>query len=352
MEYIASQGFTTVYSNLLDERDDAVFYAKGRILGKLLLLLRTMRKRFRDLGRIRSDDIVLIHREAFMTWGTWFERAIRRRTRHLIFDFDDAIWRMDVSPGNRALRWLKDPGKTGRIIALADRVIAGNDYLADYARRSNENVLVIPTVIDTERYRPQEVPRSDGRVVIGWTGSHTSMAHLQEAVPMLRKLQQRHRDRIVFRVISDMPFAAEGLDVEFIPWNTATESEDLAPIDIGIMPMPDNEWSRGKCGFKGLQYMGMGKAVVLADIGVNRVIVEHGRNGMLARTEADWSEHIGRLIEDADLRLRLGAEARRTVEERWSVKAWEGRYVQLFNELIHDDHRNDRTEEDRAQPRA
>lgn len=331
--YFREKGWEVVYANLLTEADDRIFYAPGHIPGKLGILLGAIRRRMRQIAALRPDDIVIVHREAFMTRGTFFEQAIRRKVRHLVFDFDDAIWHMDVSEGNRKLAWLKDPSKTGRIIALADKVIAGNDYLADHARQFNPQVEVIPTTINVERYRPQHTARPDGAVVIGWTGSHTSLAHLRQFLPVLYRVQQQLAGRVVFRVISDRPVEAPGLAVENVRWSSATEVEDLAALDIGIMPLPDDPWSRGKCGFKGLQYMGMGKAVVLSDVGVNSVIVQHGVNGLLARTEEDWVRHLRQLVEDADLRSRMGQAARQTVVDHWSVQAWRQRYLDLFHEL-------------------
>jgi glycosyltransferase involved in cell wall biosynthesis len=348
--WFRQHGWEVVYANLLDERDDRVFYASGNLPGKLRILVTALFRRWRQVRSIRPDDVVIIHREAFMTRGLFFEKAIRSRAKHLVFDFDDSIWRMDVSEANKRLRWLKDPGKTGRIIAMADRVVAGNEYLADFARGFNKAVEVIPTTIDTELYRPLHLEPEDGRVVIGWTGSHTSMAYLEQALPVLYRVQAAFGGKVVFRVISDKELVAPGLSVQNVRWSSATEVQDLAAIDIGIMPMPDNEWSRGKCGFKGLQYMGMGKAVILADVGVNRTIVTHGTNGLLAASEDAWVEQLCHLVKDAELRRRSGAEARRTVEEHWSVHAWRKRYLDLFQELLTQTTSDVRSQEHRAHP--
>lgn len=332
--WFQQKGWEVVYANLLDERDDRVFYSSGKFLGKLRILVKAYIRRREQVRSIRADDIVIIHREAFMTRGFFFERAIRKRSKHVVYDFDDAIWRMDVSEGNRSLRWIKDPAKTGSIIALANRVVAGNEYLAEYARRSNPAVEVIPTTIDTERYIAERPAHGDERIVIGWTGSHTSMAYLEQALPLLYRVQSVLGGRVVFRIISDRALVAPGLNIENIPWNSATEAQDLAAIDIGIMPLPDTEWSRGKCGFKGLQYMGMGIAVVLADVGVNKVIVQHGHNGLLASSDDEWVQHLINLAKDADLRGRLGKNARQTVVDSWSILAWRQRYLDLFDELL------------------
>ena len=145
-----------------------------------------------------------------------------------------------------------------------------------------------------------------------------------------------HGDRVRFKVISDHLFSDPELPITACIWNADTEAEDLEDIDIGIMPLPDDEWSRGKCGFKGLQYMGMGKAVVLGAVGANLDIVQDGVNGFLASTEEEWTEKLGRLINDADLRRRMGSAARDTVVERYSVIAWRDRYIELFNQLMNE----------------
>ena len=332
--YWAKHGVQVEYAWIIDEEDDKVFYSPGKILAKARIFKKSLKLRAEHVRSAKEFDVVVIQREALMTGSIRYERAFANSGVPLIYDFDDAIWHMDVSEANRKLKWLKDPGKVPKIIALAHHVIAGNHYLADFAKRFNKRVEVIPTVIDTERYVPRPAaPRSDGKVVIGWTGSLTSVAHLQLAFPMLRDLQAALGDKLIFRVISDRDLEAPGLNVDNVRWNAATEAEDLAAIDIGIMPLPDNEWSRGKCGFKGLQYMGMGKAVVLSRVGVNSTIVQDGVNGFLAASDEEWKEKLSKLIADADLRQRLGQAARKTVEEKYSVIAWRDRYLALFNEL-------------------
>lgn len=333
--YWERHGVKVRYAWIIDEEDDKAFYAPGRLLEKARIYRKSLRRRREHVRLARDFDLVFIQREALMTGSTRFERALAATGKPVIYDFDDAIWRMDVSAGNRQLRWLKDPGKTSAIIAMATHVIAGNDYLAEYARAYNPRVEVIPTVVDTDRYRPLPAPaRADGRIIIGWTGSLTSIALLQEAAPMLTALQGELGDRIGFRFISDRPVEVPGLSAEQVRWSAETEPEDLAPIDIGIMPLPDNEWSRGKCGFKGLQYMGMGKAVVLSRVGVNRSIVEDGVSGFLAGSAEEWMARLRMLVADAELRRRLGEAARRTVEQRYSTVVWRDRYLEIFNALI------------------
>ena len=333
--YWAQHGFSHEYAWLISAEDDRIFYSPGRLGAKAGIFAKSWLRRREQVKRVRDFDLVVIQREAFMTGSTRFEEQLAASGVPVVYDFDDAIWHMDVSDANRRLRWLKDPTKTARLIGMADLVIAGNNYLAEYARRYSQNVEVIPTVIDTDLYDPRLVAnRKDQRVVIGWTGSYTSLTHLKQELPMLHDVQQRWGDKVLFRVISDRDLVAPGLKVENVRWNSATEAADLAGLDIGIMPLPDDDWSRGKCGFKGLQYMGMGKAVVLSRVGVNKTIVQHGVNGFLASTSTEWVEALGQLIASSDLRAKLGAAARHTVEQSYSVHAWRDRYLELFNTLL------------------
>ncbi|MCB0770455.1 MAG: glycosyltransferase family 4 protein [Flavobacteriales bacterium] len=330
--YWERHGFSFHYAWLIDAEDDRRFYSPGQLSAKARIFMKSWKRRQEHVRMAKDFDLVMVQREAFMTGSTRFERALAATGVPLIYDFDDAIWHMDVSEGNRKLRWLKDPGKTARIIRLADLVIAGNAFLADHAKKYSTRVETIPTVIDTDRYRPT-AKISTGPVVIGWTGSHTSMAHLKQVLPMLKAVYAEWGDRIRFRVISDRDFDGEGLPVENIRWSSATEAEDLAAIDIGIMPLPNDVWSRGKCGFKGLQYMAMAKAVVLSRVGVNPSIVQEGVNGLLAGDQDEWLLKLGQLIADPDLRQRIGQAARTTVEEHYSVRSWRDRYLELFSDL-------------------
>jgi glycosyltransferase involved in cell wall biosynthesis len=328
-------GFHCDMAWIIDEDDDPRFYRPGGLVAKSRIFLKGRKRRGEHVRRAKDYDLLFLQREAFMTHSTRFERELAGTGVPMIYDFDDAIWLLDVSQGNRKLRWLKDPGKTARIIPLATTVIAGNGFLADYARALHKRVEVIPTVIDTERYQPAVTGKdADAPVTIGWTGSHTGISHLKEAVPVLLQLQQRFGGRLRFRIISDRELHVPGLDIRNRRWTSATEPEDLADVDIGIMPLPENEWTRGKCGFKGLQFMGMATAVVLQDHGVNRNIVQHGVNGFLASGPQQWEDRLAELILDADLRQRLGQAARTTVVERYSIAAWKDRYIALFNELI------------------
>lgn len=341
MSFLRQNGFQCELSYLVSEADDRYFYKPGNLLKKVGFVRRSIAQRRADARRAKDYDIVFVCREALMTRSTVFERAFKRGGARLIFDFDDSIWLSNVSDANRRWSWVKDPDKTAKLIALADVVFAGNDYLKEYAQPFNERVEVVPTTIDTEEYQPR-TKRPEGPVCIGWSGSITTIQHFQYALPALRIIKQRFGQRVTIRVIGDGSYTEPELGIQGLPWRKDSEVTDLQAIDIGIMPLPDDEWARGKCGLKGLQYMALGIPTIMSPVGVNSTIITEGQNGFLADTTEAWVEKLGLLIEDADLRGRLGANARRTVVDHWSTQAWRQRYLDLFQQLLQATPSNDR----------
>lgn len=331
--FLEQHGYQCELSYLVEENDDKVLYQKGHYLRKLKFVQGCVAKRARDVQRMNDYDIIFIFREALMTRSIRFEKAFKRSKAKIVFDFDDAVWLQNVSDANRSWAWVKDAGKTSKLIALSDLIFAGNAYLADYAARFNSNVAIVPTTIDTDEYLPSPTSGSDP-VCIGWSGSLTTIQHFQYAIPALRILKERFGDRITIRVVGDGSYTEPSLGVQGLPWRRETELADLRAMDIGIMPLPDDEWARGKCGLKGLQYMGLGIPTIMSPVGVNSEIITDGVNGFLARSTEEWVDKLGRLVEDVELRRRIGAEARRSVEEQWSVKVWRDAYLQHFDRLL------------------
>lgn len=332
-DFLTAQGFTCELSPLISVEDDPLFYRPGHYFSKIRIGLKAWQKRFADTLRMNDYDIIFIAREAFMTGSLFFEKRFRSSRAKIIYDFDDAIWIDVVSPGNKALGWLKDAGKTARIIALADLVFAGNKFLEEYARQHNPSVAIIPTTIDTALYQPEY--RTDKPIVtIGWSGSVSTLEHFQYALPALTQLKEIHGSRIAIKVIGDGRYRNEALGITGIPWKYATELEDLREIDIGIMPLPDNEWTWGKCGLKGLQYMALEIPTVMSPVGVNREIIQDGVNGYLASTTEEWVEKISRLIEDTEHRLRIGQAGRATVVSQYSVESQKERYLHYVRSLV------------------
>lgn len=310
---------------------NSLLYKRGHLFRKLWLISRAFARRLKLLRAIHQYDAVYVFREAALLGPPIFERLVHRSGVPMIFDFDDAIFVRYVSPSNGYLSYLKFPAKTRTICRMASHVIAGNSYLADYARKSNSHVTIVPTTIDTDKYTVESGPANDPPV-IGWSGSYSTVQHLDTIRGALVRLAAKQRFRL--RVIGTANFELEGVDVEAMPWRSETETADLRRIDIGIMPLPDEAWSRGKCGLKALQYMALGIPTICSPVGVNSDIIRDGENGFIAATEDEWVAKLTRLLESAGLRERLGTAGRATVEKEYSAIEQAPRVFSILQEVM------------------
>lgn len=328
LNYLNANGVEVTYSFLLNAWDDHHFYHHGNYLSKVWIAVKGLIIRLFDVLRASRFDYVLVYREAHFFGTSIFERMLSRKAV-MLFDFDDAIWLNDISESNRNLGWLKNSDKTAQIVKMADLVTVGNSFLAEYAHYWNENVAVIPTTIDTDLYSYRGARETD-TVVIGWIGSLTTLKHFQESVPALARVKEKYGDRISFKVIVDVDYRESRLNLVSTKWSKETEVDELLGIDIGIMPLPNNDWSKGKCGFKGIQYMSVGIATIMTPVGVNVDIISNGQNGLLATTEQEWVDCLSRLIDSPELRRQMGEAGRATVEQRFSVKSQQQHFVDSF----------------------
>jgi len=322
------------YAPFGDPRLHQVLYSAGNMGRKLELVAKGFARRLSLLSSAKDYDAVYIFREAALLGPPIIERLIKRKGVPIIFDFDDAVFVSYRSPSNGYLSYLKFAAKTRTICRLASHVMAGNPYLADYARQVNPNVTVIPTTIDTAKYLPRANTTAEGVPVIGWTGSFSTVQHLDTLRPALQKLAQHERFRL--RVIGTPSYSLAGVDVEAVPWRSETELDDLQPIDIGVMPLPDDSWSKGKCGLKALQFMALGIPTVCSPVGVNTEIIQDGENGFIANSEDEWIEKLGRLLQSAELRNQLGHAGRRTVETKYSANVQAPRVFELLRSVVRD----------------
>jgi glycosyltransferase involved in cell wall biosynthesis len=332
--FLEYHGYECHFSILLNQKDDATFYSKGNYFGKAIIFLKCLMTRTRNWMKMNEYEVIFVFREALMTGSAFFEKKFAKSKAKVIFDFDDAIWLQTVSESNKKLAFLKNASKTEEIIRLSDLVFAGNDFLARYARRFNENVVIVPTTIDTEVY-PFQVKEPNEKICIGWSGSFSTIEHFETALPALKRIKEQYGDKVYFKIIGDGNYYCQELQTQGFPWKADTEVIDLSEIDIGIMPLPDTEWAKGKCGLKGLQYMALGIATIMSPIGVNTEIIEPGVNGYLPKTEDEWVQEISILIDDSALRKKIGVAGRATVEEKFSVQAWREKYLDYFNYLTH-----------------
>jgi glycosyltransferase involved in cell wall biosynthesis len=193
-------------------------------------------------------------------------------------------------------------------------------------------VTVIPTTIDTEKYRVPPRTEKSGPPVIGWTGSYSTVQHLDTLRGTLKRLAERESFRL--RVIGTPTYDFPSVDVEAMPWRAETELDDLAAIDIGMMPLPEDRWSKGKCGLKALQFMALGIPTVCSPVGVNTDIIQDDQNGFIAGTEDEWVDKLSRLLRSHELRQRLGQAGRFTVEQKYSAITQTPRVYEIFRSVL------------------
>lgn len=328
LDYFEKKSFEITYSNMLSQSQDKVFYSSGNLFRKISIGIAATFTRLRDVFRANQFDYIFIFRDAFF-FGTFFEWLFKASKAKLIFDFDDSIWLHDVSSNQSFFQKLKNPAKTGTIISYCDLTIAGNEYLANYAKKHTQSVTIIPTTIDLKEYTRVEVKKGPG-VCIGWSGSFSTIKHFESSLEALKIIKEKYRDKVYFKVIGDGNYKNHELGIEGLPWKAQTEVSDLCEMDIGIMPLPDDAWSKGKCGLKGLQYMALEIPTIMSPVGVNSDIIDEGKNGFLAGSTDDWVDKLTLLIEDVELRKKVGKAGRTTVEKEYSVEGNKEKWLAAF----------------------
>lgn len=331
---LRERGVEITYEPFEDQELHALLYKPGLLGKKLQLVTRGLSRRMSLVRRVKDYDLVYILREAALLGPPVFEKLIHQRRVPIVFDFDDAVFVSYRSPSNGYLSYLKFASKTKTICRIASHVMVGNPYLAEYARQVNDRVTVIPTTIDTEKYRVPPRKEKNGPVVIGWTGSYSTVQHLDTLRGALKKLAARESFRL--RVIGTPSYELDSVDVEAMQWRADTELEDLGEIDIGVMPLPDDRWSKGKCGLKALQFMALGIPTVCSPVGVNTDIIQDDVNGFIAGTEDEWVDKLSRLLRSEELRRRLGDAGRKTVEQTYSAITQTPRVYEIFKSVIRD----------------
>lgn len=325
--YLRDHGMEIVARPLLDDayvRALAQGHSSSR--GKIVT---SYLRRLAGLVTARHYDLIWVHFEAF-PYAPALERLLAIPGRPVIVDFDDAIFHMYDRHRSPLVRQLLG-NKLHPLLRLASGVTVGNDYLRQYVERFNSAVTVVPTVVDTTRYVPTQADRSQPPVV-GWIGSPSTWRYMEDILPdILPVIKQAGAS---FRAVGAGPAAQRWSEIESVPWAEATEIAEVQRMDIGVMPLPEEDWARGKCGYKLIQYMACGLPTIASPVGVNSTIVQQGETGFLARTPAQWRDALQHLIADAGLRQRLGHAGRERVVEQYSLASQEPRLLDAFETAV------------------
>ncbi|MBI5180518.1 MAG: glycosyltransferase family 4 protein [Nitrospirae bacterium] len=346
LPYLAEYGIDVDVRPLLKDRYFGIIKVENFIVKNLLKMFYAAYRyiiRFFDVLDSKKYDLVVVEHQAFPYLPFSLDYIMKILNKNIILEFDDAIY-------------LTHPKKMPKLIKVSKAVIVGNDFLKEYAVKYNKNVKVVPTVIDMRRYPPplNPLPQGEGRfgqenqnkaipsplvgegkgegdrIIICWIGLAYNIDYLKQLTDVFRKLS----DKIFLKIISNKGIEIEGVNIIFKKWSIETEVEEIQGSHIGIMPLNDDEWSRGKCGLKILQYMAAGIPSVASPVGVNKEIISDGVNGFLASSEDEWYEKLLKLCDDPELRKRMGNAGRKTVEDKYSINIWAPRLAEIYKEGI------------------
>jgi glycosyltransferase involved in cell wall biosynthesis len=310
-----------------------VMLLPGHFPKKAALVLRDFVARWADVRAASDYDAVMLYREAALLGPALYERVLARRRIPFAVDFDDAIWMPNPSI-NGAFAALRFPTKLATICRIASAVTVGNEFLADYARGFQQNVAIVPTTIDLSKYDVQPELETREPFVVLWSGSTPTLAYFETAREALERFAKTRKVqvKVICNRPPDRPIA--NADNVFVPWSEHNEARQIGACHVGIMPMPDDKFSQGKCGLKALQYMAVGRASVLTPIGMNKDLVQPGVNGLFANTTAEWVDALSRLADNEALRRSIGESGRKTVEQGFSATVGATKLAAVFNQMI------------------
>lgn len=328
---LESKGIQVTLAPFLTDRTWEILYRDGKYFSKLFGFLRGFVKRYLLLFSLRRYDIIWVHRETApigLPLLAWVMTKVLKKK--VYFEFDDAIWMPNVSDSNRNFSFLKPYRNALYLMKNATVNVCGNDYLRAFAAERNPNSICLPTVVDTEKGHSGEQIQDSVSPVIGWTGSHSTLRYLEDLVPLLNEVYLESRFELV--VISDLPPSFDFPELRFIKWSAENESADLLNIHIGLMPLPNEEWAKGKCGLKLIQYMALGIVPVASNVGVNSEIVSADVNGFLCSTPEEWKRALLRLLNDSACRQDMARTCRQKIVTSYSVESQRDKFLHLFAE--------------------
>jgi glycosyltransferase involved in cell wall biosynthesis len=319
----------------------SVAFEPGHVAAKSLGVVKGYARRLRSLLRIRSYDLVYVFMYVTPLGTSFSERLVRKLARRLVLDVEDNVVSQlgnaaDNHP-NPLLKFLRAISKIRYLIREADHVVTSSPSLNELCRAINRKraCTYVSSSIDSERFVPANRYANEDKLTIGWTGTFSSRPYLDLLRPMFHQLAKERDFRL--RVIGNFDYDLPGVDLEVIRWNAEEEVAQLQGIDIGVYPLPFDDWVGGKSGLKAIQYMMLGLPCVATDVGTTPLIIRDGENGLLARNEADWLGGLRRLLDEPDLRRRLGEQARRDAVANYSVKAVAGAYRKVLAKVMEED---------------
>ncbi|WP_223808989.1 glycosyltransferase family 4 protein [Rufibacter hautae] len=329
--YIKEAGYDITTSSFIDNQFWSIVYKPGNTLKKILFTVLAYFRRLKDLFTLHRYDVVYVHLWVTPIGPPIFEWLFRKFSKRLIYDIDDLIFLKPKSKSNPLINLIKFGNKPIYLMKEADHIITCTPHLDQFVRQFNPETTDISSTINTKAYLPRTNYTLKKKITLGWSGSHSTSKYVYLLKDVFLKLKAEFDFSLL--VIGDQDFKMEGVEVNAIPWDESTEVEDLSKIDIGLYPLPNEEWVLGKSGLKALQYMALGVPTIATAIGANFRVIEHGVSGFLVNSPEEWLQAIRALVKDEELRRLIGTSAVERVDKYYSIKSNAPVYVGILNKV-------------------
>ncbi len=321
-----SCGIEAEISPLLDDAYLKEKFTSGKT--KLSFVVGAFFRRMCTLMFAQKYDKFVVYAELFPYFPPIFEYFLKCTGKKYLYEFDDAFFHQYDKHSNFLVRALLK-NKISRIIKWSSGVIAGNEYLANYARKYNQNVTIIPTVVDIHKFESPHSLQAENKIfTIGWIGSPSTSKYVLDRSSLFQTMAKKLNFRLV--LIGSGLVNIPGVETDVKDWSEFSEIDEIRKFDVGIMPLSQDPWSQGKCGFKLLQYMACKIPVVASPVGVNSSIVQHGIEGFLAESDEEWISAFVELNSKNDLRHAMGTRGYSKVSKEYSLQAVESKLIRFY----------------------
>ncbi len=331
LEYLSKNGYQFEVIPFFDLKTYKILYGKNKNIQKISGTLKGFMRRIFDLYKVYKSDGIFITLSVVPLGPSLLEWLYIKLAKKVIYDIDDMIFHLRTAPSNsnRITKFFKSKKRYYFLLEKADYCITCTPELDKIARRYNQNTRDISSTINTKTYIPLNKYENKEDLIIGWTGSHSTIPYLHLLDGVLQELSKKYKFKLL--VMGTNNFEIRGVDIECVDWNTNIEIPTLQRMDIGLYPLPNDEWVKGKSGLKALQYMAVGLPVVASNVGCNERVIENNFSGLLVNEMNEWYSSISNLIEKNELRRFLGCNARLRVEKYFSIEANKNKYLSIFN---------------------
>lgn len=330
-EILKPQGIELDYAPFETDKLRRILYQNGQATAKAFEMIRGYVNRVKLLRKLSDYDAVFVYREAALLGPALLEKLVARK-KPIIYQLDDPLFVPYKSPSNGYLSYLKFFGKIKEIIRISKVVMVNSSHIREYAAQFNRNIWQVPSIVDTGKFVYKPFDKNQKRICIGWSGSPTTLKNIKLVEKPLQIISSQKNADIHF--IGGTEFGLENVEYSAQKWNGDSEVEDLRKMQVGLVPLPQNAWNKYKFIMKTAQYMALGIVPVGTPMASNPEVIKHGENGFLAAKDEDWIEYLNLLVNDADLRNKLSANAAKDAQDKYSLEANAPKVIEAFRAAV------------------